>query len=64
MYSPGADSGVEGFPLRHWSMKIVLLHADTKQEIEADVFDSVTYSLHESFGPRAKQSMSHTPVSK
>lgn len=44
-------------------MKIVLLHADTKQEIDADVFDSVTYSLHESFGPKAKQSMSRALVS-
>lgn len=37
-------------------MKIVLLHADTKQEIDADVFESVTYLLHESFGDKAKQS--------
>lgn len=42
-------------------MRIVLLHADTKQEIDADVFDSVLYHLHESFGAKAKQSM--LPVS-
>ena len=46
-----------GFPLRHWSMRIVLLHADTKQEIDADIFESVTYILHESFGEKAEQSM-------
>lgn len=56
-YSPGADSGVAGFPLRHWTMRIVLLHADTKQEIDADIFESVTYVLHESFGDKARQSM-------
>ncbi|KAK5060069.1 hypothetical protein LTR84_009953 [Exophiala bonariae] len=58
---PGADSGVEGFPLRHWSMRIVLLHADTKQEIDADVFDSVLYHLHESFGAKAKQTFKKPP---
>ncbi|KAL2438627.1 Transcription initiation factor TFIID subunit 14 [Exophiala dermatitidis] len=58
---PGADSGVAGFPLRHWSMKIVLLHADTKQEIDADVFESVTYLLHESFGDKAKQTFKKPP---
>ncbi len=36
-------------------MKIYLQHADTKQEIEADIFESVTYVLHESFGDRARQ---------
>lgn len=36
-------------------MRIALLHADTKQEIDADIFESVTYFLHESFGDRAKQ---------
>ncbi|KIX08252.1 uncharacterized protein Z518_02908 [Rhinocladiella mackenziei CBS 650.93] len=58
---PGADSGVAGFPLRHWSMKIVLLHADTKQEIDADIFDSVTYQLHESFGEKARQTITKPP---
>lgn len=53
--SPGADSGMEGFPLRHWSMRVVLLHADTKQDVEADIFETVTYKLHESFGPKATQ---------
>ena len=51
-----------GYPLRHWSMKIVLLHADTKQEIDADIFESVTYILHESFGDKAEQSMYHTTL--
>lgn len=36
-------------------MQIVILHADTKQEVDADVFETVTYFLHESFGEKAKQ---------
>lgn len=55
MYRPGADSGVAGFPLRHWNMKIVLLHAETKQEVPATCFSQATYNLHESFGDRSKQ---------
>ncbi|KAI1611167.1 transcription initiation factor TFIIF small subunit [Exophiala viscosa] len=58
---PGADSGVAGFPLRHWSMRIVLLHADTKQEIDADILESVTYVLHESFGDKARQVFKKPP---
>ncbi|ETI21240.1 hypothetical protein G647_07585 [Cladophialophora carrionii CBS 160.54] len=58
---PGADSGVAGFPLRHWSTRIVLLHADTKQEIDADIFESVTYILHESFGDKARQVFKKPP---
>jgi transcription initiation factor IIF auxiliary subunit len=52
----GADSGVEGFPLRHWSMKVVAVNADTKQDVEAEMFDKVVYNLHPSFGIKAKQS--------
>jgi transcription initiation factor IIF auxiliary subunit len=52
----GADSGVEGFPLRHWSMKVVGVNADTKQDVEAEMFDKVVYNLHPSFGIKAKQS--------
>ncbi|KAK7905711.1 transcription factor TFIIF complex subunit Tfg3 [Exophiala xenobiotica] len=58
---PGADSGVAGFPLRHWTMRVVLLHADTKQEIDADIFESVTYVLHESFGDKARQVLKKPP---
>ena len=54
----GADSGVEGFPLRHWSMKVVAVSADTKQDVEAEMFDKVVYNLHPSFGLKAKQSKS------
>jgi hypothetical protein len=54
----GADSGVEGFPLRHWSMKVVAVSADTKQDVEAEMFDKVVYNLHPSFGLKAKQSQS------
>jgi transcription initiation factor TFIID/TFIIF subunit len=54
--SPNADSGVPGFPLRHWSIQIYLVHQETKQEVPADIFTEVTYNLHESFGDKAKQS--------
>jgi transcription initiation factor IIF auxiliary subunit len=50
-----------GFPLRHWSMKIVLLHAETKSDVPADIFGSVTYNLHESFGEKAKQVLTTPP---
>ena len=50
-----------GFPLRHWSMKIVLIHAETKADVPADIFGSVTYNLHESFGEKAKQVLTAPP---
>ncbi|RMZ87924.1 hypothetical protein DV736_g4853, partial [Chaetothyriales sp. CBS 134916] len=57
----GADSGVAGFPLRHWSIQIKLYHAETKQEVDADVFDKVTYVLHESFGAKMRQEFVKPP---
>lgn len=51
------DSGVEGFPLRAWSIEIYLLNEHGEQ-VPANVFDKVTYSLHPSFGDRYKQSLS------
>lgn len=58
---PGADSGMPGFPLRHWSMKVVLVHGETKADMPADIFSSVTYNLHESFGDKAKQVLTAPP---
>lgn len=55
----GVDSGVEGFPMRHWSIRVVGVHAETKQDVEADMFDKVTYNLHPSFNERAKQGQFH-----
>ncbi|KAK2766997.1 hypothetical protein FQN54_006314 [Arachnomyces sp. PD_36] len=54
------DSGVEGFPLRRWSIEIYLLneHGD---EIPASLFNSVTYKLHPSFGARATQVVKEAP---
>jgi transcription initiation factor IIF auxiliary subunit len=43
-------------------MRVVLLHADTKQEIDADIFESVTYVLHESFGDKARQGGQMLPL--
>lgn len=50
------DSGIEGFPLRSWSIEIYLLN-DRGEQVAANVFDEVTYTLHPSFGDRAVQSM-------
>jgi len=47
--------------LRHWTVKVVQVHAETKQEIDADIFDKVTYNLHPSFGDRAKQTFRKPP---
>jgi hypothetical protein len=37
-------------------MKVVAVNADTKQDVEAEMFDKVVYNLHPSFGIKAKQS--------
>lgn len=54
-YSQGRDSGVEGFPLRAWSIEIYLLN-EHGEEVPATLFDKVIYRLHPSFGDRANQS--------
>jgi transcription initiation factor IIF auxiliary subunit len=51
-------SGVEGYPLREWNIRIFLLN-EHGEEIPANVYSKVTYHLHESFGKRAHQSTSH-----
>lgn len=53
--SQGRDSGVEGFPLRSWSIEIYLLN-EHGEEVPATLFDKVIYRLHPSFGERANQS--------
>lgn len=54
------DSGVEGFPLRSWSIEIYLVN-DRGEQVPADVFDKVTYMLHPSFGERAIQTFNNPP---
>ncbi|KAJ9318967.1 hypothetical protein DTO271D3_555 [Paecilomyces variotii] len=54
------DSGVEGFPLRSWSIEIYLLNEHGEQ-VPANVFDKVTYTLHPSFGDRAIQTFKNPP---
>ncbi|KAL4890236.1 yeats family-domain-containing protein [Aspergillus ambiguus] len=54
------DSGVEGFPLRSWSIEIYLLNEHGDQ-VSANVFDKVTYTLHPSFGDRAIQTFKNPP---
>ncbi|KAL3472969.1 RanBP1 domain-containing protein [Aspergillus californicus] len=54
------DSGVEGFPLRSWSIEVHLVN-DHGEQVPANVFDKVTYNLHPSFGPRATQAFKNPP---
>ncbi|PLB33152.1 Ran GTPase-binding protein YRB1 [Aspergillus candidus] len=54
------DSGVEGFPLRSWSIEIYLVN-DHGEQVPAGVFDKVTYHLHPSFGERATQVVKTPP---
>jgi transcription initiation factor IIF auxiliary subunit len=62
-YSQGKDSGVEGFPLRAWSIELYVLNENGEQ-VSANLFDKVVYRLHPSFGERANQSMSRKPKKK
>ena len=48
-------SGVEGFPLRRWSIQIVLLN-EHGEEVPATIFEKATYKLHPSFNERQIQS--------
>ncbi|KAK2879305.1 hypothetical protein FQN49_001001 [Arthroderma sp. PD_2] len=54
------NSGVEGFPMRRWSVEIFLLneHGET---VPASLFPKVTYKLHPSFGDRATQAIKTPP---
>ncbi|OJI90122.1 hypothetical protein ASPTUDRAFT_52027 [Aspergillus tubingensis CBS 134.48] len=54
------DSGVEGFPLRSWSIEIYVVNEHGEQ-VPANVFDKVTYTLHPSFGDRAIQTFKNPP---
>ncbi|KAL4904852.1 hypothetical protein BDW74DRAFT_153626 [Aspergillus multicolor] len=54
------DSGVEGFPLRSWSIEVYLINEHGEQ-VPANIFDKVTYSLHPSFGNRAVQVFKNPP---
>ncbi|KAF2000961.1 hypothetical protein P154DRAFT_575664 [Amniculicola lignicola CBS 123094] len=52
-------SGVEGFPLRKWSIEIWLLD-DAGNEVAANVFEKATYNLHPSF-EKNKQTFKKPP---
>jgi transcription initiation factor TFIID/TFIIF subunit len=54
--SSDKPSEMEGFPMREWSIRIIMLN-EHGEEIPASVYSKVTYHLHESFGNRAIQSM-------
>lgn len=49
------DSGIEGFPMRQWSIEVWLLD-ENGVKIPASMFDKVTYKLHPTF-PKPTQSM-------
>ncbi|KAL9105284.1 MAG: hypothetical protein Q9227_009523 [Pyrenula ochraceoflavens] len=57
---PDKDSGVEGFPQRKWSVKIVMVGKDG-EELPAETFERVVYNLHPSFGNRARQTFKKPP---
>lgn len=54
MQQSDKPSGVEGFPLRQWSIQISLLNHDG-DELPASIFEKATYKLHPSFDKRATQ---------
>ncbi|EZF25060.1 hypothetical protein H112_02556 [Trichophyton rubrum D6] len=54
------NSGIEGFPLRQWSVEIHLLN-DHGEPVPASVFPKVTYHLHPSFEQRATQTIKSPP---
>lgn len=41
-------SGVEGFPMREWSIKIFVVNA-AGEDVAANIFSKATYELHPSF---------------
>ncbi|KAF2817214.1 transcription initiation factor-like protein subunit [Mytilinidion resinicola] len=53
------DSGVEGFPMRSWSIEVWLLD-DQGHEVPATVFEKATYNLHPTF-ERPKQTFKKPP---
>jgi len=53
------DSGVEGFPMRTWSIEVWLLD-DQGHDVAANVFEKVTYNLHPTF-ERPKQVFKKPP---
>lgn len=62
LHSPKKDSGVEGFPLREWSIEIYLVDA-AGNDIPATIFEKATYNLHPSFGDRQRQVVKKPPFS-
>lgn len=48
---------MEGFPMRTWNISVYLID-DAGNDIDATIFEKVTYKLHPTFGKRANQSMS------
>ncbi|KAL1297714.1 hypothetical protein AAFC00_006260 [Neodothiora populina] len=57
---PDTPSVMEGYPMREWSIKVFVVGPDG-EELPATCFDKVTYKLHESFGPKAKQVKKEPP---
>lgn len=53
--SPNKEPIQEGFPMRNWTVEVYLVNEADQALIPANVFEKVTYKLHESFGKRATQ---------
>ncbi|KAI9687797.1 MAG: hypothetical protein M1822_001877 [Bathelium mastoideum] len=51
---------MEGFPMRTWNISVFLLD-EAGNDVEASIFEKVTYKLHPTFGKRATQVFREAP---
>ncbi|KAL8710074.1 MAG: hypothetical protein Q9220_005346 [cf. Caloplaca sp. 1 TL-2023] len=58
----GKPSGVEGFPMRTWNIRLALVNEHTGEDVPATIFDKATYKLHPTFGDRETQGMSLSQI--
>lgn len=56
------DSGMEGFPMKSWSIEVYLIDDEGNLK-PAKCFTKVTYNLHPSF-EKPQQSKAHRPLLK
>ncbi|KAI4197291.1 MAG: hypothetical protein LQ350_006019 [Teloschistes chrysophthalmus] len=57
----GKPSGVEGFPMRSWNIRLVLVNETTGEDVQANLFEKATYKLHPTFGDRETQVIKRPP---
>lgn len=54
---------MEGFPMRNWEIKIMILNENTQQLEPATCYEKCVYKLHPSFGARQNQTFRTAPFS-